>query len=79
MTRNADVRVDHFWGAEIDSEWIPESWQITLFREQPMEDGRIWVRCLETPDDVEERSELWCMELDLLDAAWRADVEEQGL
>jgi len=79
LTRNADVCVEHLWGAEIDGEYFPESWHITLFREQQMKDGRIWVRCIDMPDDVEERTSAWGMELDLLDAAWAADVEEQGL
>ena len=74
--RDANVRVEHHLGDEINGEWYPESWHITLSREKKLKDGRFWVRSIGMPDDVEQREPIWGVQLNLLDMAWEADMEK---
>lgn len=75
---DADVRIDHFWGAEIEGEWCPESWHITLYREKKIGD-LFYVQCLDVPDSIEENVYAWPMQIDLLGLGWKALLDKHGV
>lgn len=68
-------------------EWIdPETgeelgdfWQILMYRECPMRDGRIWHRDITVPDYVVTHDFIWQQQVDLFEMAWKYDLQEQDI